>query len=171
MAAEDGRVPTVLGDGDYERILAFRDGLRRFLRWSEDEARRAGLTPAQHQLLLAVRGHRGEPPTVTELAEHLLLRHHSVVGLLDRAESAGLVRREVDAVDKRRVRVVLEARGEQALAQLTALHLDELHELATSLRRVVDHVGTDEGARHVSGARGPDGPEAVGGAAPGGPAR
>ena len=75
-----------LRDADYEDLLALRTGLRRFLRWSEQQAEAAGLTPAQHQLLLAVRGHpdrRG--PTVGEVADYLLLRHHSAVGLVDRA--------------------------------------------------------------------------------------
>ena len=74
-----------LTDDDYRRLLELRTGLRRFVRWSEQQARNAGITPAQHQLLLAVRGHPGGAPTVSEIAAHLLLRHHSAVGLVDRA--------------------------------------------------------------------------------------
>jgi len=126
-----------LGDEEYRQILAFRTQLRRFLRWSEEQARTAGLTPAQHQLLLAVRGHLGpEAPTVKELAEHLLLQHHSVVGLVDRAEGAGLVRRSRDRLDGRVVRVELEEKGRAALDRLTALHLSELRQLAASLGRL-----------------------------------
>ncbi len=78
---------------DFEQLLAFRTSLRRFQRWSEDQARAAGLTHVQHQLLVAVRGHPGpEPPTVGDLAGYLLQRHHSTVELVDRNESAGLVR-------------------------------------------------------------------------------
>ena len=78
-----------LPDADYEDLLTLRTGLRRFLRWSEQQAEAAGLTPAQHQLLLTIRGHpdrRG--PTVGEVADYLLLRHHSAVGLVDRAVAA-----------------------------------------------------------------------------------
>src|SRR5690349_1571259 len=88
-ATMPGLMTPTLGDDDYRRLLELRSGLRRFLRWSEQAAQSAGLTPAQHQLLLAVRGHddpRG--PTVGDVAEHLLLRHHSAVGLIDRAETA-----------------------------------------------------------------------------------
>src|ERR1700758_1837566 len=95
-------------DADYEDLLALRTGLRRFLRWSEQEAEEAGLTPAQHQLLLAVRGHsdpRG--PTIGEVADYLLLRHHSAVGLVDRADAAGLVERVEDPDDRRVARVGL----------------------------------------------------------------
>ena len=75
-------------------MLAFRVSLRRFQHWSEEQARAAGLTPAQHQLLVAVKGHHGaHAPAVGDLADYLLLRHHSTVELLDRAEAAGLVRR------------------------------------------------------------------------------
>ncbi len=118
-------------DQDYRDILAFRDRLRRFVAWSEEQAKAAGLTPSQHQLLLAVRGHPApDPPTIGELAEHLQLRHHSVVGLVDRAESAGLVRRSPDPSDRRVVRVVLEPAGSEALEELTALHFAELAVLA-----------------------------------------
>src|SRR5437764_15381644 len=117
-----------LTSGDYERLLAFRDSLRRFLHWSEREAFEAGITPAQYQLLLAIRGHHGEP-TVGDVADHLLLRHHSVVGLVDRAERAGLVTRHVDKQDHRVVRLRLTRNGAARLAPLAASHLDELTRL------------------------------------------
>ncbi|MGH2940287.1 MAG: MarR family transcriptional regulator, partial [Solirubrobacterales bacterium] len=75
---------------DYEELLGFRTALRRFLAWSEEQARGADLTPAQHQLLLAIKGHAGESaPTVGELADYLVTKHHSVVELIDRAVDAG----------------------------------------------------------------------------------
>jgi DNA-binding MarR family transcriptional regulator len=118
-----------LSDSDYQRLLALRDGLRRFLRWSEQHALDAGVTPAQHQLLLAIRGHEGGPPTIGEVAEHLLSQHHSVVGLVDRAELAGLVERRLDSQDHRIVRLGLTAAGNRRLAALAAAHLDELSRL------------------------------------------
>src|SRR5262245_52173498 len=127
-------MPTVtpLTDGDYESLLALRDELRRFLHWSEEQARGAGLTPAQHQLLLAVRGHRGDP-TIGEIAAHLLLRHHSAVELVDRAQRAGLVARAVDPEDHRVVRVTLTPEGERRLAGLAAAHLAEIEGLRARL--------------------------------------
>lgn len=123
-----------LGDEEYRRILEFRTRLRQFLHWSEAQARSAGLTPAQHQLLLAVRGHPGElPPTIGDLAGYLLLQHHSVVGLVDRAERAGLVRRVGDVEDRRVVRVELEPKGAEALEHLTAANLAELRSLARAI--------------------------------------
>ena len=84
-------------DEDYRRLLELRTGLRRFLRWSEQQAETAGVTPAQHQLLLAIRGHPDERgPTIGDAAGYLLLRHHSVVGLVDRAENAGLIERQIE---------------------------------------------------------------------------
>lgn len=123
-----------LGPEDYAKLLGFRTALRRFLRWSEAEARAAGLTPAQHQLLLAVRGHAGgEEPTIGELSEYLVLRHHSVVELVDRAAAAGLVERERDATDHRLVRVGLTALGKRRIEELSRLHLEELRRLAPML--------------------------------------
>jgi DNA-binding MarR family transcriptional regulator len=123
-----------LHDADFEDLLALRTGLRRFLRWSEQQSEAAGLTPAQHQLLLAIRGHtdhRG--PTVGEVADYLLLRHHSAVGLVDRAEQAGLVARSRDESDNRIVRLQLTAKGTKKLEGLSEQHLEELRRLARTV--------------------------------------
>jgi DNA-binding MarR family transcriptional regulator len=128
-----------LSSADFEQLLRFRTGLRRFLRWSEQEATAAGLTPAQHQLLLAIRGHAdGAAPTIGDVADALLLRHHSAVGLVDRAELAGLVRRRVDRDDARVVRLALTPAGTRRLAHLTNAHLEELAVLASTLRPLSD---------------------------------
>ncbi|MBS1847169.1 MAG: MarR family transcriptional regulator [Actinobacteria bacterium] len=114
-------------DEDYRSILALRDRMRSFMRWSEEQARAVGLTPAQHQLLLAVRGHSGsDAPAIGDLAGHLRLRHHSVVGLIDRAEAADLVERVPDLEDRRVVRIRLTKRGRKALEELTRSHVVEL---------------------------------------------
>lgn len=124
---------------DYERLLEFRTTLRRFLHWSDEEAELAGLTPAQHQLLLAIRGHStAEIPSVGDLAESLLLRHHSVVGLIDRAEKSDLVIRRRDDVDGRIVRVALTPHGSECLAELSATHLTEIARLAAVLAEFED---------------------------------
>jgi DNA-binding MarR family transcriptional regulator len=123
---------------DFERLLEFRVTLRRFQRWSEDQAKDAGLTHVQHQLLVAIKGHPGgRPPTVGDLAGYLLLRPHSAVELVDRAEAAGLVERTPDREDGRVVRVRLTPGGEEILQRLTRAHLDRLHELATVLDEFV----------------------------------
>jgi DNA-binding MarR family transcriptional regulator len=119
---------------DFERLLEFRIALRSFQRWSEDQARAAGLTHVQHQLLVAIKGHPGdEPPAVGDLAGYLLLRPHSTVELVDRAEAAGLVERVPDQADGRVVRVCLTREGDRVVKQLTRAHLDRLHELAVVL--------------------------------------
>jgi DNA-binding MarR family transcriptional regulator len=127
-----------LGREDFEYLLAFRTSLRKFQRWSEDQASAAGLTHVQHQLLVAIKGHPGgQPPTVGDLAGYLLQRHHSTVELVDRAVAAGLVRRVDDASDGRVVRVRLTPLGERRLAELTPAHLDELHHLAKALNELL----------------------------------
>ena len=115
-----------LDQRDYERLLAFRTGLRRFLNWSGQQAEAAGITPAQHQLLLAIRGHpdpRG--PTISDIAGYLLVRHHSAVELIDRAATAGLVARRADNEDGRTVRIALTSDGRERLERLAAAHLEE----------------------------------------------
>jgi DNA-binding MarR family transcriptional regulator len=123
---------------DYQNLLAFRASLRRFQQWSQEQAQAVGLTPAQHQLLLAVKGHVGDQgPAIGDLAGYLLLRPHSAVELVDRAEAAGLVERWGDDHDGRVTRVRLTATGEQRLSQLTAAHLEELQQLAPILGQLV----------------------------------
>ena len=133
---------TRLSRQDFEKLLEFRVTLRRFQRWSEDQARAAGLTHVQHQLLVAIKGHRGDqPPTVGDLAGYLLLRPHSTVELVDRAEAAGLVKRTPDGGDGRVIRVRLTAEGDRVMQELTQAHLERLHELAAVLDELVNTSG------------------------------
>lgn len=123
---------------DFERLLDFRVALRRFQRWSEDQAKAAGLTHVQYQLLVAVKGHPGgNPPAIGDLAAYLLLRPHSTVELVDRAEGAGVVQRTPDLDDGRVVRVRLTAEGDRIVQELTKAHLDRLHDLAAVLDDLV----------------------------------
>ncbi|MDA8346766.1 MAG: MarR family transcriptional regulator [Thermaerobacter sp.] len=123
-SAADGALVT---KREYEKLSAFRGELRRFLRFSEEAARRAGLSPQQHQLLLTIQGMPGrEFATIKEIAEHLQVRHHTVVGLVDRMESANLVFRRQSALDHRVVDVALTTEGKQILRGLTIVHKEEL---------------------------------------------
>jgi DNA-binding MarR family transcriptional regulator len=131
---------TPLADEEYTKLLAFRTGLRQFLRWSEDQAATVGLTPAQHQLLLAIRGHpdsRG--PSVGELADYLCTRHHSAVQLIDRTEQLGLIARNRSHSDDRRVvRLTLTKAAQDKLTLLSTTHVEELRRLATLVNALVD---------------------------------
>jgi DNA-binding MarR family transcriptional regulator len=128
---------------DFQRLLEFRVALREFQRWSEDQAEAAGVTHVQHQLLVAIKGHLGnQPPAVGDLAGYLLLRPHSTVELIDRAEAAGLVERVPDGNDGRVVRVRLTKDGDRTVHRLARAHLDRLHELATVLDDLVTRHGT-----------------------------
>jgi DNA-binding MarR family transcriptional regulator len=122
-----------------ERLLEVRAGLRRSPRWSADQAAVAGVTPAQQQLLLGIRGHPDPAgPTIREIAGHLLVRHHSAVELVDRAGTAGLVERRQDGDDLRAVRRCLTADGADRLAPLSALHPEELRRIAPQLEALWD---------------------------------
>jgi DNA-binding MarR family transcriptional regulator len=123
-----------LSKPQYESLAAFRYALRQFLRFSEDAAKRAGLTPQQHQALLAIKGFPArDTVTVSELAERLQLRHHSAVGLLDRLADLKLVAREHSAADRRQVNVHLTARGERVLDKLSSAHEEQLRRLGPKL--------------------------------------
>ena len=127
-----------LGQQDCEHLLEFRGALRQFERWSEDQARKAGLTHVQHQLLVGIKGHPGgQPPAIGDLAGYLLLRPHSAAELVNRAEAAGLVERVADASDGRVVRVRLTPGGDRILQKLTREHLARLRQLAVVLDEVV----------------------------------
>lgn len=121
-------------DEAYARLAHLRSGIRSYLAWAEEQARAFDTTPMQFQLALAIRS-SGIPggPTVRELADMLHLRHHSVVGLIDRTEAAGLVRRDRDAVNGTLVRVSLTTAGERLLERLAARHLAHLTTIAPQM--------------------------------------
>ena len=132
VAADEDAEP--LTKQDFEALARFRFGLRSYLRFSEETVRSHGLTPQQYQLLLALKGFPGrEWASVRELADRLHLRHHSVVELVNRAQSGDLVRRAAHPDDARVVRVLLTPDGEQVLARLGALHRDELRRMGGTL--------------------------------------
>jgi DNA-binding MarR family transcriptional regulator len=137
-----------LTDAEYRELLAFRTAIRRFLQWSEEQATALGITAAQHQLLLAVRGFEGAfGPTIGDVAESLLLRHHSAVGLIDRAAAAGLVERHPDSEDQRVVRLRLTPLGSRRLHQLSGLHLAELRRMMPAIGPALFAEPTDKISR------------------------
>ena len=135
MRRPDG---TDLSQADYERLAQFRYLLRHFLIFSETAAEQAGLTPQQHQALLAIKGHR-EPQLLTAgvLAQRLAILPHSAVGLIDRLELKGLIHRAAVPEDRRRVLVELTGAAEVLLRDLTMAHRDELERLAPLLRSLL----------------------------------
>jgi len=127
---DDDAASAPLTKPDYEALARFRFGIRRYLRVSEEIVRSHGLTPQHYQLLLALMGFPGrEWASVTELADLIQLRHHSVVELVNRAQKQGLVRRAAHPTDARAVQVSLTEEGEIVLGRLSALHRDELRRI------------------------------------------
>jgi DNA-binding MarR family transcriptional regulator len=127
---------------DYRSLARFRHALRVFQRFSEDAARAVDITPAQHQLLLAVKGWSGErPPSVSELADALQLKHHSTVELIQRAVRSGLVTTTTDDDDNRRQLSELTPEGDRILASLSSLHRDELRRFRTEMNDILKELG------------------------------
>ena len=123
---------------DYEALAQFRYQLRKFLSFSEAAANKAGLTPQHHQALLAIKGFSSsEPASVGDLAEFLLVRHHTAVELVDRMTKLGLLSRMVDDADSRRVLVKLTRKGEQRLRTLSMIHFAELQSAGPALAKIL----------------------------------
>jgi DNA-binding MarR family transcriptional regulator len=136
-----------LSDGDYRLLAAFRHALRRFLRFSEAAAAEQGLTPQQHQALLAIRGAGSAGRLgVGGLAEQLQVRPHSAVGLASRLEALGLVRREAGTDDARHVLLALTPAAERLLERLSRAHRDELRLVSPALRELLTLLGGKRGA-------------------------
>jgi DNA-binding MarR family transcriptional regulator len=141
------RVPPTLTDADYEQLAELRYALRGFLHWSAQQARRAGITPTQHQLLLAIRSSRNpRGATISEVADVLLIRHHSAVGLVDRAQEAGLITRERDPDQQSVVHLKLTEGGAIVLGSLSEVHLRELTQLAPTLQALFGALTESEAA-------------------------
>jgi DNA-binding MarR family transcriptional regulator len=143
-------------------VAEFRHHLRAFLRFSEVAAEEAGLRAQQYQLLQVVGAAEDEAPTIAYVANRLFLRHNSVVELVDRTEQQGLLEREVDGNDHRRILLHLTKRGEELLAALVVVHMEQLKQwgpqMIDVLRRVTgeaDGTGTQAlGAHAKQGLRG-----------------
>lgn len=134
-----------ISKAQYELLASFRFALRRFLRFSEDAAHRAGLTPQQHQALLAIKGFSGRGHvTVGELAERLQIAHHSTVGLIDRLAAEKLVVREVSTQDRRRVFILLTRHGEEVLETLSSAHRTQLRRIGPEIGTLLERLGQME---------------------------
>lgn len=128
----------------YRALAEFRYQIRRFVRFSEEAARKAGLEPQHHQLMLALKGiPAGQEPRIAYLAERLQIRHHSAVELVDRLAKKGLIQRTRGEIDRREVHVRLTQRGDRMLRDLTLHTRAELRSaaptLVAALRNVMTH--------------------------------
>ena len=127
-----------LTTADYGRLAAFRQALREFLRFSEEAAEEAGLTAQHYQAMLVLRAcPDGESVTINDLAQRLLIKHNSAVGLVDRLVLEKLVVREPSATDRRKVELRLSARGRQVLATLAGIHRAELQRIGPALEALI----------------------------------
>jgi DNA-binding MarR family transcriptional regulator len=142
-------------------LAEFRGELRKFLHFSERCAAEAGLQPQQHQLLLQIAGAPdGEETTITYAAERLGLRHHTVVELSKRCEEAGLLERNQDERNRRKVRLEPTSKGQRLLASLASAHKRELQDLAPKLIQslllicVSDKRASGEGKKTMARSRG-----------------
>ena len=135
------RKPTPeITSADYQALADFRYLLRCFLEFSEKAARGVGLQPRQHQALLAIKGLAANGTvSVGDLAERLRIRHHSAVELVNRLSEGGLVVRQHDKSDQRRVMLHLTKKAEAHLETLSAVHLDELSRMEPMLTRILSH--------------------------------
>jgi len=132
-------VKSELTQADYTALAEFRYLIRSFLEFSENAARRAGLTPRQHQAILVIKGYRGgEPISVGDLADRLRIRHNTAVELAGRLVECGLVERMHDEADQRRVLLRPTGRAGRLLAQLSSAHRDELLRIKPMLERVLE---------------------------------
>ncbi len=128
-----------LADAEYRALAEFRYHLRHFLHFSEQAARAVDLEPQQHQLLLALRGFPDDAAaTIGDLAERLLIQHHSTVELVNRSERQGLVVRQRDPADRRRVFIQLTPAGEAVLRDLSLHHREALQTAGPTLVRALE---------------------------------
>ncbi|HET9470475.1 MAG TPA: MarR family transcriptional regulator [Usitatibacter sp.] len=135
-------------------LAAFRYSLRRFLSFSEKAAAGVGLTQQQYQALLAVRAHPGPGLlTISELAAQMLIKHHSAVGMVNRLEQQGMVRREPLAEDGRKVGIRITQTGQRVFDRLASSHRGELRRIGPDLVRFTSFFAGGAGERPAEKAR------------------
>ncbi|MGH9544863.1 MAG: MarR family winged helix-turn-helix transcriptional regulator [Terriglobales bacterium] len=141
----------ILAPSDYQALAELRYQIRRFLHFSEQAARGAGLEPQQHQLMLALKGlPEGVRPRIGELAERLQIQHHSAVELINRLAAAGYVKRGRQSQDRREVLVALTREGEHVLRELSLHHTSELRSKGPALLRALKRVTNQDSSARSS---------------------
>lgn len=133
--------PSPLTDSDYAALADFRAALRGFLAFSEAKAGEVGLSPQQHQALLAIRGAEVGEATIGYVADRLILKPHSASELVHRLEALGLIVRRVGEQDRRRTLIALTDRAEALLATLSETHREEIRRLRPLLSDLLDRFG------------------------------
>jgi DNA-binding MarR family transcriptional regulator len=136
---------------EYRALAEFRYQIRRFLGFSEEQVRAAGMEPQQHQLLLAVKGlPDAVTATIGELAQRLQLKHHSTVELVNRLEKLGYIQRTVSKQDRRQVIVHLTHSGASILRKLSLAHHQELEIAGPRLAKALRSIARQHGAKRRS---------------------
>jgi DNA-binding MarR family transcriptional regulator len=136
-----------LSQADYQALAEFRYQIRKFLNFSEQAVRKAGIEKQQYQLMLAIKGMpEGVRPRIRELANRMQLEHHSTVELINRLEANGCVRRERSVDDRREVLLALTGKGERILAELALYHREQLRSTGPELLAALHLVQTPEQA-------------------------
>lgn len=146
---------TRIAKSQYEKLAALRYALRQFMHFSETAAQAQGITPQQHQALLAIKGFPGrDRVTIGELAERLQIVHHSAVGLVNRLVKENYLQRLPDKKDRRKVFLTLTKRGESVLEELSAAHREQLRRIGPEINFLLDFLrGSVEGDRENRGNR------------------
>jgi DNA-binding MarR family transcriptional regulator len=136
-----------LATSEYEQLVAFRYALRTFLHFSEAAAKEEGLTSQHYQAMLVLRARPDDQPvSINDLAQQLLIKHNSAVGLVDRLVGKELVVREPSTVDRRRVDLRLTARGKRVLSKLALMHQGELRRIGPLMTRFFSKLTRERGA-------------------------
>ncbi|HXZ48029.1 MAG TPA: MarR family transcriptional regulator [Usitatibacter sp.] len=129
-----------LSRSEYEMLAAFRYRLRQFLAFSERAAEAVGVTQQQYQVLLALRAHRGpELLTITDLATQMLVKHHSAVGMVNRLEELGMLKRERSPGDRRKVGIRLTPEGARVFEKLASMHRAELQRIGPDMGQFMEY--------------------------------
>ena len=137
-----------LSTSEYAMLASFRFKLRQFMSFSEDAAESVGLTQQQYQALLVVRAHAGPGLlTISDLAAQMLIRHHSAVGMVNRLEELGMVRREPASDDRRKVGIRLTPGGTRVFERLASIHRGELRRIGRDLSRFMSYFARAAGER------------------------
>jgi DNA-binding MarR family transcriptional regulator len=140
MGQQKNRRSAHLDASEYQQLALFRHALRRFLRFSEAAAEKVDVTAQQYQALLVVCAMPHGRITINDLAQQLLIRHNSAVGLVDRLNNQGLVAREPSPEDGRKVYLRLTAKGDRVLEKLAEVHREELRRIAPQLRQLLQQI-------------------------------
>jgi MarR family 2-MHQ and catechol resistance regulon transcriptional repressor len=127
------RLKQPLASDNHEALLNLVRTSSMLLKLSDRFFSQFGLTDAQFNILMILNDYGGEGMSQQDLSEHLIVTKSNMVGLVDRLEKTGHVRRKSHPTDRRSYQVMLTAKGREVVEKIKKSYFREVDRMMSVL--------------------------------------